>query len=205
MGVVIVALGIGAGVVWGPATGVVAAVLVGGLGLSWERVQGRLALRSFRARRLNATEHPRVVNLLNGVASDTGAETPRAYVLDGGGPNALVCRAAGPTLALSASLLESYTRTELEAVIAHCIVRLRDGATRGAGRWCAFGALGGAGTTVGVPEDAAAAELTRYPPALASAIRKAEPRRGRFSPLFLVADHPSHEAPEARVRALEEL
>jgi Zn-dependent protease with chaperone function len=200
-----VAAAIGAVVARGPAAGIVAAALVGGLALAWERAQGRLALRFFRARRLRAGEHPRVANLLEGVAFDTGIQVPRVYVIDAAGPNALACRAGGPAVALSAPLLESYTRTELEAVIAHCMVRVRDGGTRGAARWCAFGSLGGAGIVAGVAEDAAAAEVTRYPPALASAISKAEPRRGRFSSLFLVADHPSHEARELRLRALAEL
>jgi hypothetical protein len=204
-GAAVLAVGIGVGVAAGPAAGIVAAALLGGLALLWERAQGRLALRSFRARRLDPGEHPRVANLLQGLASDVGVATPSPYVLDDEGANALACRAGGPAIALSAPLLETYTRTELEAVIAHCVVRLRHGGTRGAARWCAFGALGGAGIAVGVPEDAAAAEVTRYPPALASAIRKAEPRRGRFAPLFLVADHPSHEALQARLRALEEL
>lgn len=205
VGAAILAVGVGTGVAAGPAAGVVAAALLGGLALLWERAQGRLALRSCRARRLDAGKHPRVANLLKGLASDVGIDTPHAYVLDDGGPNALACRAGGPAVALSAPLLETYTRTELEAVIAHCVVRLREGGARGAARWCAFGALGGAGIAVGVPEDAAAAEVTRYPPALASAIRRAEPRRGRFAPLFLVADHPSHEARDLRLRALEDL
>jgi hypothetical protein len=199
-----IAVGIVAGVAGDPVAGIAAAAVVGGLALLWERAQGRLALRSFAAHRLDASEHPRVTNLLTGLSSDVGIATPRLYVLNDGN-NALACRAGGPALALSAPLLETYTRTELEAVIAHCLVRLRDGGTRRATRWCAFGALGGIGVAVGVPEDAAAAEVTRYPPALASAIRKAEPCRGRFSPLFLVADHPSHEAREPRLRALAEL
>jgi hypothetical protein len=200
-----VGIGVVVGVATAPVAGVVIAFVVAVAAVAWAGAQGRLALRASRARRLGDGEHPRFANLVEGVASDVGLEPPTAYVIEDGGANAFACKAGGPVVAASRSLLETFTRTELEAAVAHCIARLHDGGERRAARCSAFGPLAGAGVVVGAREDAAAAAVTRYPPALAAAISKAEARRGRYSPFYLVADDPSHEDRTDRLRALVEL
>jgi hypothetical protein len=103
------------------------------------------------------------------------------------------------------SLLDSYTRTELEAVVAHCLLRLARSSLRREGLAAALGPLARSlCPVVGTPEDVRAVALTRYPPALAAAIRKATPARqgGLF---YFVARPPWHEDPEARAAVLDDL
>jgi hypothetical protein len=152
---------------------------------------GRRALKDAGARRLRDDEHPRFRNIGEGVADRLGVGVVDLWVMDEGGPNALCCKLEHPTIAARRSLLESYARTELEAVVAHCLVRYRDAGQRGA--------------LVGYADDVRAAALTRYPPALAAAIEKAEPYVGRFASFYLVADGPSHRPTEERVSALRDL
>jgi hypothetical protein len=164
--------------------------LLGRLGLSAKRTAKR-ALRDSGARPLREGEFPRFTNIVEGLAGTLHTGAVDTYVIEGGGPNAFVCRIERPALALRVSLLETYTRTELEAVIAHCLVR-----SDTAGR---------KGSRVGFADDVRAAALTRYPPALAAALRKADPYRGRFPGYYLVADAPTHRPVEERAVALLDL
>jgi hypothetical protein len=59
--------------------------------------------------------------------------------------------------------------------------------------------------SVGSGDDVAAAAVTRYPPALASAIEKADPRGGKCGPLWFVPDKPLGRTPAERVDALGDL
>lgn len=164
--------------------------LLGRLGLASKRTAKR-ALRDSGARPLREEEFPRFKNLVEGLAGTLQAGVVDTFVIETGGPNALVCRIERPTIALSVSLLETFTRTELEAVIAHCLVR-----SDTAGR---------KGSRVGFADDVRAAALTRYPPALAAALRKADPYEGRFPGYYMVADAPSHRPVEERAAALLDL
>jgi hypothetical protein len=175
------------------------------LGLwGWVRLQGRLVLRSLDAVRLRPEQAARLFNIAEGLADRTGGHVPAMWLIPGDGPNALVCWAGGPALAVSQSLLVGYTRTELEAVLAHCFVRLRHSAALSEAL-----ALGRLGITVKAPEgpsaDAAAAALTRYPPALASAVTKAEARPDRFAPLWFVSGGPAEADPRTRAEMLLDL
>jgi len=179
-------------------------------------------IRSVGAQALEDGREPRLANLAAGLARDLDAEPPHLYLVASGGPNALVVRSSGSAVALTQSLLEVYTRTELEAVIAHCLVRLRDRRRmRRMGLAVALGrparpplgrparpfrspALGNP-EPVGLEDDLAAVSVTGYPPALASAILKAEPAGGRFAPLWFVGTDPSRPAPERRVAELSDL
>jgi hypothetical protein len=178
----------------GPAGAVSAAVATAGALYLAARLQGRLALRSVGAVRIQADGAPRLRNIVEGLADASGSRVPSLWLMPEGGPNALVCHSGGPAIAVTSSLLDGYTRTELEAVVAHCLVRLsgRGGPSRAV-------ALG----TKSVPcmsfsEDAAAAAMTRYPPALASAIAKAEPAPGRSGARWFVGDRPLQESQSAR-------
>jgi Zn-dependent protease with chaperone function len=150
-----------------------------------------------------ADDHPRFVNIARGLAGDLGITVPRLLVARKPGPNAFVAPGA---LAVTHDLLQGYTRTELEAVVAHCLVRLRDG---GLGWALAASAIPG-GERWATPQvdralDARAAAVTRYPPALASAIRKAEPASGARASLWFVADARSHAPVEERAGELLDL
>lgn len=150
-----------------------------------------------------AARDARFVKLAEGLARDLGIAAPRLLVSRQRGPNAFVAPGA---LAVTRDLLDTYTRTELEAVLAHCLVRLRDGglgwalaasAIRGGERW--------ATPSVDRALDARTAAVTRYPPALVSAIRRAKPATGARASFWFVAKARSHAQVEERAAALLDL
>ncbi len=190
----------------GPGIMMLVNALLGVAFLIWASNQGALALRSATATPALPEDEPRLFNVVHGIVSDLNAPPPAIFVVSEGGPNALACRARGPVMAVTRSLLDSYTRTELEAVVAHCIVRLLSPDIERAAFGIALGPLGTrAIPRVGTHDDVRAAATTRYPPALISAIEKAEPRGGRFAPLWFVAEGPSHRAVDKRITTLREL
>lgn len=154
------------------------------------RLQGEAALKHLDARRPGDDEAVRLTNVIEGLAGRLSMPSVKVFVYDGE-PNALAARSAHRAMAISTSYLEDLTRTELEAVAAHCLVRLVP-PTR-------------LGDPVGYDDDVRAAALTKFPPGLADALAKARPQRGRFAPLYLVADHPSHRPVSLRIAALNEL
>jgi hypothetical protein len=170
-------------------------------------ITARSALRLVSAVKVLPGDRPRLGNLVTGLASELEIDRPALWLIPEGGPNAIVCGVLGkPAVAVTTSLLDGYTRSELEAVVAHCLVR-----TPLRRRWRASlaVALGRGGwritTPVGYDDDVRAAALTRYPPALADAIAKAEPRRDRLGPLWFVAEGASHRPQGERGDALLEL
>lgn len=187
----------------GALAGVAAALFTAAALWVWVRSQGSLALHSVGAVPLRASGEPALLNLVRGLVPPE-EELPSLWEVPDGGPNALVCLTRGPVIAVSSSLLESYSRTELEAVLAHCLVRVGD-----LGPLSQAVALGPLrvkfAPVVGIWEDAAAASLTRYPPALAAAIAKAEPRRDRYAALWFVAEGPSHSPQRVRVEMVLDL
>jgi hypothetical protein len=177
----------------------VACLVVIALQAAWALGQRRLLLAGTVP--ALADEHPRLANLASGLAGDLGMSAPRLRVSPKAGANAFVVPGV---LVVTTDLLSSYTRTELEAVVAHCLVRLRAGGLGWAVGAAATG-LRTAAPRVDAGVDARAAAVTRYPPALASAIRKASPARGRAAPLWFVADAASHSPAEERAGALLDL
>ena len=171
----------------------------------WIGVQGRLALRAADARPLRPGESPRLVSLVRGVSSDLGVSMPGLWVVDTEVANAFVCNALGPSVAIARPLLETFSRTELEAVVAHCLVRIMRRRPRTLQARIALGLVERSSRDHTAEDDAQTALVTRYPPGLAAAIRKCDPARGRFAPLYFVADVPSVAAPEQRARELLDL
>lgn len=164
-------------------------------------------LRRLGAAPLEGGDAPRLENLAAGIAADLGVEPPRLYVLEGGGPNALVATGARTgILAVRKTLLESFTRTELEAVVTHCLLRLHSSEfvySNLAARWSDLGA--GLAPRVGTADDVRAVAVTRYPPALAAAITKCDAAVTRYAPLWFVADAPSHDPSEERAALVADL
>lgn len=194
---------VGAALLVSSEAGVAAGVVYILLASLWVALQGRLALRAVGAHRLEREEAPRLFSLVEGLAGDASVRPPALRVIEGGGPNALICRARGPVVAVTRALLDSYTRTELEAVVSHCIERTLPYRLWQAALSSAVG--GGAGTGVNLQHiDARAVARTRYPPALATAIEKADPVGGRGAPLWFVPTS-ARQKPGARVEALQDL
>lgn len=167
---------------------------------------GRGMLRRERARRVKPGTSPRLENVVAGLAQQTRLPAPELWLIDDPEPNALVCFTRRPAIAVTSGLVEGFTRTELEAVVAHCLVRLAATATPFARTMLALSYVSPAfGVPVGDVDDVRAAAVTRYPPALASAVEKASPRRGRGAAFWFVADDGMHVPPAERSKALLDL
>jgi hypothetical protein len=184
---------------------VIGALVVGGV-IAWVLDQPRRCLARTGAVPLDNSTYPRPSNVVEGLAPRVGVPAPELYLIEDGGPNALTSSRHGGTVALTRSLLDHYSRTELEAVLAHCLVRLQTGAIQRATMRLSFGPLGRTSIEpVGWRDDVATAAVTRYPPALASAIEKADPRRGSSGPLWFVPATPAGRTPAERVDAIADL
>jgi hypothetical protein len=187
-----------------------AAVLLAAWGLKTfadARLKDPVMLRRLRARPLGPEEGARLRNISIGLAGDLGVPPPELFVMPEGGPNAWVRGGgAGGVLAVTASLLDAFTRTELEAVVAHCLTRIHapDFVYSNLGaRWSDLGA--GLAPRIGAPHDARAVALTRYPPGLAAALGKADGRIALYAPLWFVADAPSHQSVSERIAEVTDL
>ncbi|CAN5689786.1 hypothetical protein BH18ACT15_BH18ACT15_12940 [soil metagenome] len=173
--------------------------LVGG-----QSLMTRLALRAARARKLAPGAELRLRNVASGLAADTASPAPELWVSTRPERNALVCGGKHPVIAVTRSLLAGSSRTELEAVLAHCLVRFGRGDSARALRALARGPFGRP-PAVGYEDDVLTAALTRYPPALVRALRSAEPVEGRYGPLWFVSSEPSHRSVPGRIAALKDL
>lgn len=166
-----------------------------------------LMLRRLGARGLQPGEGARLRNISSGLSKDLGVPAPALMVIPEGGPNAWI-RAGGKggVLAVTATLLDTFTRTEIEAVVAHCLARMhgRDFVYSNlAARWSDLGA--GLAPRIGTSHDARAVALTLYPPGLVDALEKADGKIRLYAPLWFVADAPSHQPVAERVAALSDL
>jgi hypothetical protein len=168
-------------------------------------VQRARILAATGARPLAAQDAPRVSNLVDGLARAAGRR-PRVFVFEQPDPNAFVWGGRRPIVALSRGAVSDFTRTEIEAVVAHCVVRLAFGTTRALPIATIASRIGGLrGPLVGVADDVAAAAVTRYPPALRTALAKCSPARGPYAPAFFAAASWSHVPTGERIAALEDL
>ena len=191
----------------GPAAAAAVALGYGALVAWWFTRQSRAALAGLGTpRRLEEADAPRLANLTGGIAAGLSLQPPTLMVLADGEPNAFACWSRGPLVLVTQSLLETYTRTELEAVVAHCLIRLARGERRRAVVGAALGGLAGpAGVLRHHDVDLRVVALTRYPPALAAAIGKARPAGGARAGFWFVPAASGAAAAQARVRALADL
>lgn len=166
------------------------------------RVQGGRLVRRLGA---SPAADSRLRNVAAGIASDLGRPSPDLFVAPGD-PNAFVVPGGRGGIVVTERLLAACSRTELEAVVASCLVRLDASALRHA-RWLALGRpLAHFGAPVfDLDLDVAAAALTRYPPALAAAIDKAAPRSDWTAPFAFVAAPPWQREPDVRALELRDL
>ncbi|HEX2235991.1 MAG TPA: hypothetical protein VHK89_06925, partial [Actinomycetota bacterium] len=186
----------------GPAAAGLALAAGAGASAAWVALQGRRALRWLRPTPAQPADAPRLLNLVEGLATRVGGPVPSIWIADGHGRNALVCRSGGPRVVVTRALVEEATRTELEAVVAHCLVRLQ----RPLLRESLGAAFGPPATTLAVDTalDARAAAMTRYPPGLAAAVSKSDDP-SRLRPFWFAAEGPSHRSRRDRLDALADL
>lgn len=151
-------------------------------------------------------EHARLVRLVSGIAGDLGIERPGIWVFTTEDRNAFVTSAGSRgAIAVSTRLASELALTELEAVVAHCLVRLHDGLTA---PWWARAVPGWTKRSdpcAPASFDVVAAALTRYPPGLAGAIRRARPREGRDRGMWFVPAASGRCSPDRRITRLEDL
>ena len=181
-------------------------VLITGLGLFDLVTVGSQILRKVAAKPVVQGTEPRLENLVAGLVTRMGLRAPRLYVYDAQGPNGFSCRWRGPAIGVSRRALTELNRTELEALIAHCLVRTHSPSLRLAPLACQARLFARAlGPLVGPPEDVRASAVTRYPPALSTVLEKSAPATGRYGPLYFAAKHPSHMPIPDRIAALSDL
>jgi hypothetical protein len=172
----------------------------------WVASQGTRALRAVGARAPRPGEIGRLENLVGGLSSDLGVKPPTLLVTDEAGPNALVAKGSRHSIVVTEDLVGAFSRTELEAIVAHCLIRVASHQVVAAQMGLAMGRLGlGLGGVTGAEDDVVAASVTRYPPALASAVEKCALQRGRLAPLWFVAEGPSHAPVALRIAVLNDL
>lgn len=177
--------------IWAFTIGFLWAVLISlalGLGVAWwwHRQSAAAALRSLGARPLGEGEQPRVDNLVEGLTVAHGFRLPDLYLVEDSAPNAAVL-ARTPregALVVTSGLVERLDRVQLEAVLAHELLRVRRGEATanltvaslparlagiapGVASWAGRAITDGA---VLVDADLAVAEVTRYPPGLEQAL-----------------------------------
>ena len=203
LSVIAVFTGVTLGIGGNPVPGI---ILITGLGLFDLMTVGSQLLRRVSAQPVAAGGEPRFENLVAGLVKRMGIRAPRLYVFDAEGPNGFACRKRGPVVGVSRRALTELNRTELEALIAHCLVRTHAPSMRLAPLACQARLFARRmGPLVGPPVDVRASAVTRYPPGLISVLEKCAPATGRYGPLFFAAAHPSHAPIPVRIAALSDL
>ena len=162
---------------------VVAAVVGIAFGWALATVASRRSVGALRrtigARSAHAGEFPRLHNTVDGICLTHGIERPDLYVLDSSSGNALTMAGRdGVSIVLTTGAADRLSLVELEALVAHLLVRCADDGLRGETTAVALGrflTLGG-GTAGGGPDrmvqiDFDGAELTRFPPGMQEALR----------------------------------
>lgn len=213
-----VVLGLVLGFTVGWIAGVVAFVALGAALTAWPRLAGdRLVSSRLRGREADPQVDARLCNLVEGLATGAGVRPPRLVVVDSPGLNAL---AAGTSanrgvLAVTSGLLNELSRIELEAVLAEELWLIRHDEVV---PMTVLAATFGLGRSLAIDEgrdasaDQGALSLTRYPPALASALEKIEAKGATvagqpacMAHLWLADPRPSAPASRGRLPLVERI
>jgi heat shock protein HtpX len=189
-----VVLGLILGFTVGWVAGLIAFVVVAtGLAL-WARFSGDRLVRShLEGRPADPVTDARLCNLIEGLCTGAGVRPPRVVVVDSPGLNALAAgtSSAHGVLAVTSGLLAELDRIELEAVLAEVLWMIRyDEIVPGTVLAATFGLFRGLALEQDRDSraDQGAITLTRYPPALASALEKVESKGA------VVAGQPGYQA-----------
>jgi heat shock protein HtpX len=210
--VVTLALGLG---VSGLGAGLGLAVLVVGFAPG---VGERAALRDAGAAAADPERWPRYHNLVDGLSRTAGLPAPRLYVAEHDAANAFAVgrNPSQGALVVTRGLLTSLNRVQLEGVLAHELNHVWSWGARLATLGVALGRVPGLLRLLAPPRrefdaDEGAARLTRYPPGLASALKKLAdapppPDRPALRHLWIISPgDPTHPPVDERIAALQEL
>jgi heat shock protein HtpX len=158
---------------------------------AWARLAGdRRVLGAVGGHQADPVGDARLWNLAEGLSISAGLRQPRLLVIDSPGLNAVAAgtRADRAIVGVTSGLLAELDRIELEAVLAEELMQIRHHQTTPA---TVVAATFGFGRSLvrradqDAYADQAAVALTRYPPALASALEKLEAKGAE------VADQPA--------------
>ena len=170
-----------------PVLGAVAPAVAAGLAVAlrlWLRAPMSV-LAALGARPLARGENPRIENLLEGLCTTHGFQTPNVHVVETPAINAASAGRRPPAhLIVTRGALSELDRLELEAVVARQLCEIRRGVATetiqasvaripGIGTLAARMAARAAGHDRVTDADIEAVRLTNYPPGLASALSKA--------------------------------
>jgi heat shock protein HtpX len=170
--------GLISGLLGGLVAGLAVFAVVGAALVAWPVLAAdRLVEASLGGRDADASLDARLYNLVEGLATTLGVRSPRLVIVEGPGLNAMAsgARRGRQLVAVTTTLLSELDLVELEAVLAEVLYRLRHSevaaetvlvATFGLGRSMVLGA------DRDTRLDSAAVAVTRYPPALVSALEK---------------------------------
>jgi len=88
----------------------------------------RIVLAMSRARPVDRTKEPYLVNLVEGLSIAAGIPQPRAYVIDDPSPNAFATgrNPKNAAIAVTTGLIQKLDRLELEGVIAHELAHIKN-------------------------------------------------------------------------------
>ena len=166
---------------------VIAAIVGGATAITFTRLATPMALRALGAAPTDEERHPRLHNLTESLCMASGLPKPALLLVDDPRPNAMSLGMSRSTAAIvvTRGLVEGFSRLEMEAVLAHELSHIRRGDPAVLTAMAivlrpALAIAPGFSTrlatrTLSEAEscaDVAAVGLTRYPPALVSALRK---------------------------------
>ncbi len=88
----------------------------------------RIVLSMSKARPVDRTTEPYLVNVVEGLSIAAGLPTPRAYVIDDPAPNAFATgrNPNNAAIAVTTGLIEKLDRLELEGVVAHELAHVKN-------------------------------------------------------------------------------
>lgn len=162
-----------------PLVGVLVGLVLGAvLATIFVRTATSRVLAAIGSRPLDPGEHPRLVNLLDGLCLTGGVPNPEVRIVDTEVPDAFVLgtSARSAVVVVTSGLLERLGRIELEGVVAHELARIRHHDIAPATLVAALGPFADAAADRLLPADRIiaadldACHLTRYPPGLIAAL-----------------------------------
>ena len=168
---------------WGLLAGLLCALIVL---LALDRLSPRIVLRAIGATPLEPSEAPRLANLVMSLCASHGITEPALHVLNSEALDAAVVGRPNDThLVVTSGALGHLDRVELEAVVARELAQLGEGFHAATNLAAVSVLLGPLAAKVRLRQldprglallDLQGVQMTRYPPALASALEKAAAR-----------------------------